>query len=377
MLGLVIAQKYRIDSLLGAGGMGAVYRATQLAINRPVAVKVLRNIPGVDEQQLIERFRREALATSKLRHPNTVSVIDFGQAPGGLLYMVLELLEGATLSRVIRASAPLPPQRVAAIGKQIAKSLAEAHELGIVHRDLKPDNIFLCDYHGEPDFVKVMDFGIARLLAEDGKGLKEMTRTGIMMGTPKYMPPEQAMAKKVGPPADLYALGVILFEMLSGAPPFSGDSGMALALAHVNDPVPKLVLRGCPEPLAAAWRALIGVLLAKSPERRPQTAAEVGGWLHQLETDAERLIGSKDRSDVIHLPSPASLIYEGPSGRATRHALRAMRRAESGRRRVVVWLLAIVFMGLGGLFAYLLVKPPRAPKLPPPLTTLVSPPDAR
>jgi len=283
LLGAVIAGKYRIEKLLGVGGMGAVYMAVQLAVSRRVALKVLRSLPGVSERQLTERFKREAHATSRLHHPNTVQVIDFGE-DGGLLYLVLELLEGATLSRVISRSAPLAPERVASIGKQIAKSLAEAHEQGIVHRDLKPDNVFICNYLGDPDFAKVMDFGIARLLTTD----VSMTRTGMMIGTPKYMAPEQAMAKKVGPAADLYALGVILYEMLTAAPPFSADSGVALALLHINEPPPALVLPGYPEPLAEAWRGLVGALLIKDPERRTHSASEVAGWLQQVEVDSQR-----------------------------------------------------------------------------------------
>ena len=353
LVGQVIAGKYRIERLIGVGGMGAVYLATQLAVSRPVALKVLQSVPGVSEQQLVERFKREAHATSRLHHPNTVQVIDFGEERG-LLYMVLELLEGAPLARVIQREAPLAPERVASIGKQIAKSLAEAHEQGIVHRDLKPDNVFICNYHCDPDFTKVMDFGIARIATAD----VAMTRTGMMIGTPKYMAPEQAMAKKVGPPADLYALGVILYEMLTGVPPFTGDSGMALALAHINEPPPPLVLPGYPEPLAEAWRGLVGALLNKNPDKRPQKASQVSGWLQQVEIDAQRWaeVGVSPLLSTLPGREPQPT-YDGPSPRTT------VTMANVGRprdvNRVWVWTAALAFMILGGLVAFLLVRPSR------------------
>jgi len=360
LLGATLAGKYKIERLLGQGGMGSVYVATQLAVNRPVAVKVLRPVPGVSEAQLVERFKREALATSTLHHPNTVQVIDFGQhdhAPGHhMLYLVLELLKGGTLTRLLKAEAPLAPERVAAIGKQIAKSLAEAHDLGIVHRDLKPDNVFICDYDHDPDFVKVMDFGIARLLTTD----EHVTRTGMMIGTPRYMAPEQAMAKKVSPSADIYSLGVILYEMLTGAPPFSADSSMALALAHINEPPPPLLLPGYPEPQANAWRGLVAALLTKNHEARPQKASQVAQWLQQLEYDARR---NEPRNPTpVPTPAPAATpgydpaTYSGPTSRQNITVEQAMR-ARQGPSKVVVWTAAALFMLLGGIVAFLLLRP--------------------
>ena len=367
MLGQVIAGKYRVEKLIGVGGMGAVYRATQLVVSRPVAIKVLRQVPGVSEHQLTERFKREAMATSTLKHPNTVQVIDFGEDQG-LLFMVLELLEGAPLVRVIQREAPLAPERVAAIGKQIAKSLAEAHEQGIVHRDLKPDNVFICNYHGDPDFTKVMDFGIARIVTAD----VAMTRTGMMIGTPKYMAPEQAMAKKVGPPADLYALGVILFEMLTGVPPFNADSGMALALAHINEPPPPLLLPGYPEPLAEAWRGLVGSLLMKNPDKRAQSASQVAGWLQQVEVDAQRWaeVGRSPLLSTLPGREPTAT-YDGPSPRTTMTIEQAMRPRDANR--VWVWTAAIAFMILGGLVAFLLVRPTKKVSNIPAVTAPLTP----
>jgi serine/threonine-protein kinase len=345
-VGDVIDGKYRLDGLIGEGGMGSVHRATQLAVNRPVAVKVLKQIPGVENDQLSQRFKREALATSRLRHPNTVQVIDFGETPAGMLYLVLELLEGAPLSHVVAREAPLPLERIANIGKQIAKSLAEAHELGIVHRDLKPDNVFICQYHGDNDVTKVMDFGIARLMTAD----VSMTRTGMMIGTPKYMAPEQAMGKKVGPTADLYALGVILYEMLTGSPPFSADSAMALAMAHVHEPPPPLVLTNVPPALAEAWGDLVRALLAKRPDDRPQKASLVVGWLAQLEVEARRRLSPQVE------PSHTPLVGEMSPRLGTR-SLSSRRRSRRKRTQIILWVAALLFMGLGGFVAYLLATP--------------------
>jgi len=371
LIGKVIGGHYRVDARIGEGGMGTVYRATQLVMKRQVALKVLRaQVPKEEKVQLVQRFRREALATSKLRHPNTVSVYDFGETSDGMLYMVLELLEGEILTDVLRSSAPLPVERVAYIGKQIAKSLAEAHEVGIVHRDLKPDNVFICNYHGDPDFTKVMDFGIARLLTgDDGQ---QVTRTGMMVGTPRYIAPEQAMARNVTPAADLYSLGVILFEMLHGRPPFQADSAMGLAMAHVNDPIPDVDIPGLPADLNAAWRGLVQALLEKSPKKRPQQAGEVAHWLSQLELDARRYrMEGRSGSWTVELREAPST-YEGPSPRSTV----TVSRATSGDRSAL-WIAAaaVLFMALGGGLAYWLITlgDPAASSNNPPVAAATAP----
>jgi len=366
LLGVTVGGHYRVDAKIGEGGMGAVYRATHTSMHREVALKVLRAHVGAEEKaQLVERFRREALATSKLRHPNTVSVYDYGETPGGMLYMVLELLQGVTLSQLIRESAPLPAERVAYLGKQIAKSLAEAHDVGIVHRDLKPDNIFVCSYHGDSDFIKVMDFGIARLLT--GDDTSQVTRTGMMVGTPRYIAPEQAMARKVTPAADLYSLGVILFEALTGRPPFDADSAVGLAMAHVNEPAPTIVVPGLPEDLAAGWRGLVTALLTKNPKSRPQSATDVAHWLSQLELDARRFRQrGQSGSWTVEASIPgreAPSTYEGPSPRPTVTVSRAV-----SEHAVPGWvaLAAVLFMALGGGLAYVLLgaDDPAAPATP-------------
>lgn len=285
-VGRVFKDAYRIESKLGEGGFGAVYAATQLAVDRPVAVKVLRPDRLAHDEalrtMLTSRFQREAVATSRLMHPNTVRLIDFGQSADGVLFLVLELLKGFDLADIITRDAPMDPARVARIGQQISQSLSEAHGLGIIHRDLKPSNVFLQDFHGVRDFVKVMDFGIARVVAADSAQV-QLTRTGTVQGTPRYMAPEQAMAMPTGPSADLYALGCILYEMLTGGPVFDADTLLAISLAHVQTPPPHLVLPGAPAALTEAWDAVIQLLLRKNPATRPQTGTEVVALLRDLE----------------------------------------------------------------------------------------------
>ena len=206
-------------SLLGAGGMGSVYKGLDSAMSeRVVAVKVLAPHLVSDEKQ-VQRFEQEARAANQLRHPNTISVLDFGRDPDGHIFMVIEYLTGETLTGILRHGR-LDISRILYIFRQICKSLAEAHSKGIVHRDLKPDNIFVCDIYGESDFVKVIDFGIAKFLEEEGN---QLTQAGKMFGTPRYLSPEQAQGKRLDARSDLYSLGVMLFESITGRPPFVAE----------------------------------------------------------------------------------------------------------------------------------------------------------
>jgi tRNA A-37 threonylcarbamoyl transferase component Bud32 len=288
LIGRDFKEKYRIRSKLGEGGFGTVYRAIQLVVGREVAVKVLRPDRAADEQlrdTLIRRFRREAVAMSKLAHPNTVQLIDFGTTDDDILYLVLELLSGLELSQVVATQAPMRPSRVAHICRQMCLSLAEAHTHGIIHRDLKPGNVFLCHVAGEDDHVKVMDFGIARVIeAEDAK----ITKTGMTQGTPAYMAPEQAMALETTPASDLYSMACMFYEMLTGVLPFTGESTVAVSLAHVKDRPPTLVVPNASAELSARWDALFQDLVKKKTGQRIQSATEV----------AERL------AELVKLPDP-------------------------------------------------------------------------
>ena len=271
-IGRVLCGRYRIDSVIGAGGFGVVFRATHLAVSQPVALKLMLG-EHVSNASQVARFEREAMSVSRLRAPNTIRVFDFGRDEHGNLFIVMELLAGRPLSSVLAEAGALSPRRVAAIGVQIAKSLAEAHEAGIVHRDLKPDNIFLADLPGEEDYVKVLDFGIAKLVGEQDAGQNELTRQGAIIGTPTYMSPEQARGAPVDAKSDLYSFGVVLFRMLAGRPPFEAPSLITLAFMHNDEAPPDLAALGRPEdPIPAELVALVGQLLEKDPAARPASA---------------------------------------------------------------------------------------------------------
>ncbi|HEY9282844.1 MAG TPA: protein kinase, partial [Pyrinomonadaceae bacterium] len=237
LIGEVLDGKYRLDALLGEGGMGTVYRATHLLIDRPVAVKVLRP-RFVEDEAAQQRFRREARAAGRLRHPNAVAVTDFGDTPEGYVYIVMELLEGRTLRELIADEGPLPAGRAISLMEQAAAAVAAAHEAGVIHRDLKPGNVFVAQGEAARPAVKVLDFGIAKLAAESAEDAdaKNLTQTGVMIGTPRYMSPEQCDGEKLTPASDVYSLGVILYEMLTGTPPFNGPTPLAVALQHSSKP---------------------------------------------------------------------------------------------------------------------------------------------
>ncbi len=234
--GDVLAGRYQIEVPIGAGGFGTVFRAMQLNLNRTVALKVL--LPElVDQPSEMERFRREAQLAQKLEHPNTVRLFDFGVSENGVPFMAWELLKGKPLDALIRSERGLSPARVYRITSQVLKSLMEAHALGIVHRDIKPSNIFICDFQGEPDYVKVLDFGIAK--AVQSKTQVGLTQAGIALGTPSYMAPEQVAGGAITPGSDLYALGLVMGEALSGHTVMKGSTGMEIAIAQASpSPVP-------------------------------------------------------------------------------------------------------------------------------------------
>ncbi|HEY0079958.1 MAG TPA: serine/threonine-protein kinase [Pyrinomonadaceae bacterium] len=287
LVGRVLDGKYRLDERLGEGGMGTVYRATHLLIERPVAVKVL-NVGLVTNEEAKERFRREARAAGRLRHANAVAVTDFGESPDGLVYIVMELLEGDSLRDVMAREAPFEPERAVSLMSQISAAVGAAHEAGIIHRDLKPANIFLVSrqqQHGAP-LVKVLDFGIAKLAADSLEEFEShtLTQTGIMIGTPRYMSPEQCDGAKLTPASDVYSLAIILYEMLTGATPFTGTSPLAVALQHSSKQprAPRELI----ETIPPALEELILQALEKRPEERPANACE---FRAQLQAIAEQL----------------------------------------------------------------------------------------
>ncbi|MEY3011731.1 MAG: hypothetical protein RIT45_466 [Pseudomonadota bacterium] len=271
LVGRTLAGRYRLVSLLGAGGMGSVYKGHDSQMSdRVVAVKVLAPHLVSDEKQVL-RFEQEARAANQLRHPNTISVLDFGRDPDGHIFMVIEFLTGETLTGILRRGR-MDISRVLYIFRQICKSLAEAHSKGIVHRDLKPDNIFVCEIYGESDFVKVIDFGIAKFLEEEGN---QLTQAGKMFGTPRYLSPEQAQGKRLDARSDLYTLGVMLFECITGRPPFVADEAIAVAIKHVQEAPPKMEEVAADVYVPREVDLLVFKLLAKKADDRYQSAEEV------------------------------------------------------------------------------------------------------
>ncbi len=273
-IGTLLADRYRIDSLLGEGAMGKVYAAEHVMMHKRLAVKVLhRELTVVPE--LVARFEREAMAAANVDHPNIASATDFGKLEDESVFIALELVEGVCLRDAI-AKGPIPLRRALHIGRQIAAALGAAHALSIIHRDLKPENVMLVTKNGDPDFVKVLDFGVAKVpIGDPNGGPGAITRVGTVFGTPEYIPPEQALGQPSDGRADLYSLGVMLFEMLTGVRPFTATSKVNLVGMHLSEPVPKLQERAPGLLLPDGMEALIARLMKKSASDRPDSALEV------------------------------------------------------------------------------------------------------
>jgi serine/threonine protein kinase len=270
LVGTVLAGRYRIERLLGSGGMGSVYRAEHVLMRKACAVKVLhREMTQVKE--VVARFEREAVAAARIEHPNVAAATDFGQLENGSFYLVLEFIEGKSLNQLIHDVGALPEERALIITRQIADALSAAHAAGIVHRDLKPDNVMLILKDGAADFVKVLDFGIAKVkIEEPGPDQQALTRLNTVMGTPEYMSPEQARGEPVDHRADLYTVGIILYEMLAAISPFRHEEFVVVLTKKLTeDPAP------LPAHISAETRELVGRLLQRSPGDRPDSAADL------------------------------------------------------------------------------------------------------
>lgn len=269
LLGTLLAGRYRIEALIGSGGMGAVYRAAHVHMRKAVAVKVLhKEMTAFPE--VVARFEREAVAAGRIEHAHVVSASDFGKLEDGSFYLVLEFIEGQSLAKLVGKVGALSPLRALRITRQIAEALQAAHAVGIVHRDLKPDNVMLVDKDDDPDFVKVLDFGIAKVKVEDTVEQPALTQIGTVFGTPEYMSPEQARGELVDARSDLYTVGVILYEMLAGTSPFKDDDLVVLLTRHLTADPPPL-----PSNIDPSIRNLVLQLLQKNRENRPQSAAEL------------------------------------------------------------------------------------------------------
>ena len=285
LIGQTLDGRYLIERKLGEGGMGVVFAARHAVIERPLAIKVLKR-EVMRDAATIKRFVQEAKAASRIGHPNIIDVTDFGTTPDGMTYQVMEYVDGKTLGAMIKATAPMKPSRVVRIAAQIARALGAAHDKGIVHRDLKPDNIFLVDRDGRRDFVKIVDFGIAKVTPLDGEVSDgpRLTRAGAVFGTPEYMAPEQAAGRgDTDGRVDVYALGIIMYEMLVGKVPHKGDTMVrTLAMQMLDTPIPPRTAR----PELDIPAALEAVVLRALTKKREQRYATMGALLTDLETVA-------------------------------------------------------------------------------------------
>jgi serine/threonine-protein kinase len=323
-VGTVLGERYRIDALIGEGGMGKVYAAEHVMMKKRLAVKVLhRELTSVPD--VVARFEREAMAAANIEHPNVAAATDFGKLADGSVFLVLEFVQGRNL-RDEMADGPLPVERALHIARQIAAGLGSAHLQGIVHRDLKPENVMLVEKAGDRDFVKVLDFGIAKVpideVPTEAKYKDQpITRAGMVFGTPEYMAPEQALGQTVDGRADLYALGVIVFELLAGMRPFASQSPVGILGQQLANPPPSFAARAPLVLVPPAVEQIVHRLLARDREQRYASAAEVVAALDVLLAPIPGRGGYRytlaDGSLVTHTeairpPPPPALVSNGP-----------------------------------------------------------------
>jgi eukaryotic-like serine/threonine-protein kinase len=346
----VIDGRYRIVGHVGSGGMADVYQAEDTHLGRPVALKLLYRRFAQDTE-FVERFRREASSAAALQHPNVVSVYDRGEYDG-TYYIAMEFCEGSSLKEVISREAPMDCSRAIDLTKKILLAARFAHRRGVIHRDLKPHNVIIHTSESG-DEVKVADFGIARA------GASEITEVGAIMGTAQYLSPEQAQGQAVHEASDLYSIGVVLFEMLTGRPPFDGDSAVAIALKHVSEapPSPREFRPEIPPQL----EAVVLKSLAKSPSDR---YGDADSFIRDLEKAEAALDGRPVDSETTAMFAPAPIpVSEATADYVAADVVDEPPPPEEGpprRRRALVWLLPILLLAIAGLGAYLLLKPERA-----------------
>ena len=279
--GTVLDQKYRVKEKIGSGGFGTVYRGEHIFLHHPVAIKVFRPAVGRDALESLDRFRVEGISACRINHPNAVTVLDFDVSAGSLAYLVMELLHGHSLFEEMRAEGKLSPERALRIGCAVCEALAEAHALGIVHRDIKPSNVFLHEVRGE-ERVKVIDFGIAKLTDKSAASdVQYETTQGMFLGTPAYMAPERLFNRTYDGRADVYALGVMIFEMVAGRLPFESQERGDLAYIRMQMLRQPARLTEFAPFISGELEEAVDRAMAKAPEDRP-TAAEFAGKLHEL-----------------------------------------------------------------------------------------------
>jgi len=322
MIGTLAAGRYRVLKLLGEGGMGQVYLAEHVAIQKRVALKVLR-AEYATKGEIVTRFQQEAISASRIKHPNVLDVFDFGQLDNGCFFLAMEYLEGNDLADEITRRRVLDPATGIRISMQICRALAAAHANGVVHRDMKPENVFLQRTADGEEIVKIVDFGIAQLRSKDDAVVetkRRLTRTGMIFGTPEYMAPEQASGKHADLRADIYAVGVIMYEMFTGAVPFTGETFLGVLAKHLSEPAPLMNVVYPELGISASLQGAIMRALAKDPAVRYQTMLEFAQAISAT-TDAVALgyrpalttVGEHSMSFVPHAPGTPTHQQFAPS----------------------------------------------------------------
>jgi eukaryotic-like serine/threonine-protein kinase len=381
LLGVTLDGRYRLDAVLGEGGMGSVFRATQLAMDRKVAVKLLK--PHLtNEPAALQRFAREARATLKVDSPHAVKILDFGVTPLGDYYMVLEYLDGRTVQRELEIDGPFAPARVAHIARHALHALGTAHGQGLIHRDVKPDNLLLMRVGSDPDHTKILDFGVAKLMqgAATSRSQLALTAAGMVFGTPEFMSPEQACGQELDGRSDLYSLAVTMFVMLTGTTLFEAKTAIAWLTHHARTPAPHLAMV---RPELAAYPALDDLLqrcLAKHREARPETAAEMAAQIaaleptltsapaasRQVEVRAERPPTAQSReSSYVHALADtglASPVAAGPrAGVGSAPTVGFLPTTQPPRRKASRWIGGVVIASLLGVVIGLVIRRSTSP----------------
>jgi len=370
VLGTTIGN-YKVTAQLGEGGMGIVYLAEHPAIGRKAAIKVLHPKLAADPE-VVSRFFHEARASNAIRHPNIVEAYDYGTRPDGAPYIIMEYLEGESLSARLKRLGRLPLRAALEFGHQAAGALAAAHDKAVVHRDLKPDNLFVTADPRVPgaEQIKILDFGIAKLAASVENEISHKTRTGVLLGTPLYMSPEQCLGvKDVDHRTDIYSLGCILHEMLSGTPPFNSEGFGALVNMHINEP-PVRVSKHRPDVPAAVDRLILRMLAKKADERFPTMSAvqqAIAPELARAPTPRPSELGSAISSDAtVREMRSATTLSAAASGRVGTEP-----GPSSRRRGLRVGLAAAVLLGAGG--AAVVALRSHQPSPPPPVVLAPTP----
>ena len=327
LIGSSIFGDYIIRKKLGEGGMGSVYLAENRNIEQSIAVKVLHG-EAAQSNELVQRFNREAKVICKLTHPNIIRVFIFGRTPDDTIFLAMEYVEGRTLRDVIEADGYIDTLRAISLMRQCLHALTEAHELGIVHRDLKPDNIMLTSFRDVDEFVKILDFGIAKIKDQPGSTNQKLTQAGVVYGTPEYLSPEQAQAKELDGRSDVYSMGIILYEMVTGVVPFHSSTAVAILAAHVYDAPqpPSTVARHSLHP---KLDSIIDKALNKNPDERYQSAMEFLADLEELEADLTK--GAATKTTVLDA-SQLSLVLEVSRAAQVRREQQGVLAAASGVR---------------------------------------------